>query len=356
MDDVLLIDGSYGEGGGQILRTSLAFSALLGRPVRITKIRARRPRPGLQPQHLACVQALQRITNARVRGAALDSMELEFVPRGIRGGTYTINIGTAGSVTLLLQCLVLPLLFAPEPSNLRIIGGTDVEHAPTYDYFANVFVPWVSRMGASVSVRLKRRGYYPKGGGEVVISIQPVSKLSPIRLERFEEPSVIRGISHAGALPEHVAVRQAEAASKRLESAGYDADIDVVMYSRSEVLCPGSGITLWTENMPIGASSLGAKGVLAEVVGKRAANYLIHQLDAKRPVDMHMADQLIPYMAIADGVSILRATEATMHLVTNLWVVERFLGVSADVQREERRSVVVKLRGVGFKVEKEEQG
>ncbi len=354
MDEVLTIDGSYGEGGGQVLRTSLAFSALLGKPIRVTKIRARRPRPGLQPQHLACVQALQRITNARVKGAALDSTELEFIPGHVRAGNYTINIGTAGSITLILQCLIPPLLFAPEPSTLRIIGGTDVEHAPTYDYFARVFVPWVSRMGAAISVRLKRRGYYPKGGGEVIVSIQPVSHLSPIRLERFEEPSVIKGISHAGALPEHVARRQAEAAAKRLEGTGYEADIDVVTYSRSEVLCPGSGITLWTENMAVGASSLGAKGVLAEVVGKRAANYLIHQLDARRPVDMHMADQLIPYMAIADGESHIRATEATMHLVTNLWVVEQFLGISADVQKEEGRSVSVRLRGIGFKVEEKE--
>lgn len=354
MDEIIVIDGSYGEGGGQILRTTLAFSALLGKPVRITNIRARRPRPGLQPQHLACVQALQRITSARVRGAALDSTELEFVPGEIRGGTYTINIGTAGSITLLLQCLIPPLLFAKEPSTLRIIGGTDVEHAPTYDYFAHVFVPWVERLGVSLSVRLKRRGYYPRGGGEVVVDVRPVQKLYPLRLTDFADTFVVEGISHAGALPEHVAERQMKAAEKRLRGAGYDVSIDVVTYSRSEVLCPGSGITLWTDIMPIGASSLGAKGVVAEVVGKRAANYLIHQLDARRPVDMHMADQLIPYIALADGESIIRATEATMHLVTNLWVVERMLGVEADVQREEGRSIIVKLKGIGFNVDKQQ--
>ncbi len=353
MDDVLVIDGSYGEGGGQILRTALSFSAILGRPVRIVNIRARRPRPGLQPQHLACVQALQRITGARVKGAALDSTELEFAPGRVRGGTYTINIGTAGSITLLLQCLIPPLLFADSPSVLRVIGGTDVEHAPTYDYFANVFLPWVSNMGASVSARLKRRGYYPRGGGEVVVRVEPVGRLSPIRLERFERPSLIRGISHAGALPEHVAARQAEAAQKRLSDAGYDTEIDAVHYSRADVLSPGSGVTLWAENMPIGASALGAKGVLAEVVGKRAANYMIHQLDAERPVDMHMADQLVPFMALASGESCIRATEATMHLVTNLWLVEQFLNVSPEVEREEGRSVTVKVTGIGFKNEQE---
>lgn len=350
--DFIEIDGSYGEGGGQILRTTLALSALTGKPVRIHNIRARRPRPGLQPQHLACVQALQRITNARVKGAALDSQELEFVPGEVRGGAYTINIGTAGSITLLLQCLIPPLSFAPEPSTLRIIGGTDVEHAPTYDYFAHVFVPWVRRMGVRVSTRLKRRGYYPKGGGEIIVEIQPADGIQPIRLVDFVEDFSIKGVSHAGALPEHVAQRQAEAAMKRLRGAGYDAEIEVVTYSRSEVLCPGSGITLWTEEMPIGASSLGSKGVLAEVVGKRAANYLIHQLDARRPVDHHMADQLVPYMALASGTSEIRATEGTMHLVTNLWVVEQILGVKADVKREEGRSIVLKIEGIGFKPEK----
>jgi len=350
MDDVLVIDGSYGEGGGQILRTALSLSALLGRPVRITNIRARRPRPGLQPQHLACVQALQRITSARVSGAHLDSTELEFFPGKVRGGSYTVNIGTAGSVTLLLHCVLPPLLFADAPSRLRVIGGTDVEHAPTYDYLANVFVPWIGRMGARVSVHLKRRGYYPRGGGVVEVEVEPVSSLRPLRLTEFVEDFAVVGVSHAGALPEHVAERQRAAAEKRLRGAGYDANIEVVTYSRSEVLCPGSGITLWTDSMPIGASSLGSKGVVAEAVGKRAANYLIHQLDSRRPVDMHMGDQLIPYLALAEGKSVIRVTEATMHLVTNLWVVEQMLGVKAEVQREEGRSVVVEIEGKAFGV------
>jgi len=353
MDDVLVIDGSYGEGGGQILRTALSLSALLGRPVRITNIRARRPRPGLQPQHLACVQALQRITSARTSGAYLDSTELEFHPGKVRGGTYTVNIGTAGSVTLLLQCVLPPLLFADAPSRLRLIGGTDVEHAPTYEYFANVFLPWVRRMGAQVSVRLKRRGYYPKGGGEVEVDVRPVSVLQPLRLVDFADDFTVVGVSHSGALPEHVAERQRAAAEKRLRGAGYDANIDVVTYSRSEVLCPGSGITLWTETMPIGASSLGSRGVVAEAVGKRAASYIIHQLDAGKPADLHFADQIIPYLALARGRSVIKATEATMHLVTNLWVVEQLLGVSTSVQREEGRSVVVEVEGAAFSVEED---
>ncbi|HIP74177.1 MAG TPA: RNA 3'-phosphate cyclase, partial [Euryarchaeota archaeon] len=158
---------------------------------------------------------------------------------------------------------------------------------------------------------------------------------------------------HSGALPEHVAERQRAAAEKRLRSAGYDANIDVVTYSRSEVLCPGSGITLWTETMPIGASSLGSRGVVAEAVGKRAASYIIHQLDAGKPADLHFADQIIPYLALARGRSVIKATEATMHLVTNLWVVEQLLGVSTSVQREEGRSVVVEVEGAAFSVEED---
>gem|GEM_PF-1728550 len=162
-DDLLVISGSYGEGGGQILRTALSFSVLLGRPVRITDIRARRPRPGLQPQHLTAVQALQKITGARVSGATLDSMELTFEPGPIRPGRYVFNIGTAGSVVLVAQTVLLPLLFADGPSMVRIIGGTDVEHAPSVDYFANVFLPWLERLGAKVEFHLARRGYFPKG-------------------------------------------------------------------------------------------------------------------------------------------------------------------------------------------------
>jgi len=276
-------------------------------------------------------------------------MELTFVPGPARPGRYVFNIGTAGSVVLVAQTVLLPLLFADGPSTIRIIGGTDVEHAPSVDYFANVFLPWLERLGANVEFQLIRRGYFPKGGGVVELRVTPVQSISPIRLTDSPDVSLVRGISHAGALPPDVAQRQADAAKKRLSSAGYESDIRVVSYSRSEVLCPGSGVTLWAENVPIGATSLGARGLLAEVVGKRAANYFIHTAESGAPVDAHMGDQLLPYLVLAPGDSELLVSEPTLHQVTNAWVIEQFLGKKIDFEREEGRRVRIKISGVNFK-------
>jgi RNA 3'-terminal phosphate cyclase (ATP) len=276
-------------------------------------------------------------------------MELYFEPRGVKSGRYVFNIGTAGSVTLVLQTVIPPLLFASEPSHVRVYGGTDVEHAPTVDYFQHVFLEWLKRLGATVEFTLVRRGYFPKGGGVVDVVVHPVSSLKPLTLTEPPHIERVLGISHAGALPEHVAQRQAEAAKKRLESAGYSTEIETVTYSRAEVLCPGSGVTLWAENVPIGASSLGSRNVLSEVVGKRAANHFIHTAESGAPVDPHMGDQLLLYLALASGDSEILVAEPTLHQVTNAWVLEQFFGKLVDFEREEGRRVRIKVRGIGYK-------
>jgi len=353
---VLEIDGSMGEGGGQVLRTALALSALTGTPVRIYNIRKKRPRPGLQPQHLAVVHALESITHASVSGAYLDSQEITFVPGKLRGGVFSINIGTAGSISLLMQAIIPPLLFAPEPSRVKITGGTDVEKAPTIDYVIHVLLPFLARMGASVRVRLVRRGYFPRGGGVVILEVHPVSGLKSVRLTEFSRGEIY-GISHCGGLPRHVAERQAKAAQKRLEEEGYEADIEIEVWQRSEVLSPGSGITLWMNNMAIGASALGRKGVVAEVVGKSAANYILRELAAQTPLDSHMGDQVIPYLALASGRSIVRVSRVTLHTLTNIQVTELFLRTKFYVEREEGKQVRIEVNGVGFSEEdREERG
>ncbi len=352
---VMEVDGSYGEGGGQILRTALALSALTGTPVRIYNIRKKRPRPGLQPQHLAVVRALESITNASVSGAYLDSMEITFRPREIRGGVFSVNIGTAGSVSLLIQAILPVLLFAPEPSRVKIVGGTDVEKAPPVDYMIHVLLPFLARMGASVRLRLLRRGYFPKGGGVVILETHPVDVLRPVRILDFS-PGEIYGISHCGALPRHVAERQANAARKRLEEAGYEAEIEVEVWQRSEVLSPGSGITLWLNNVPMGASALGRKGVVAEVVGKSAANYLLREMSSGAPLDRWMGDQVIPYIALAAGRSAVRVSQITLHTVTNMHVAEMFLRTKFDVEREEGKTARIEVNGVGFKREERNEG
>ncbi len=344
---VLEIDGSFGEGGGQILRTALALSALTGVPVRIYNIRKRRPRPGLQPQHLAVVRALETITEAKVKGAYLDSLELYFEPRTIKGGFYSVNIGTAGSVTLLAQAVLPVLLFAKEPTKLKIVGGTDVAMAPPADYFSNVFLRALSELGIRVRLTVQRRGYYPKGGGVVLLDVHPVEhSIKPMYLTE-QQPFVVFGISHSGALPPDVASRQAEGAKKTLEEHGFEVgEIELDVRSRSEVLCPGSGIVLWSDSILIGSSALGRKGVRAEIVGKTAANLFVREVETGAPIDSHLGDQIVLYLALADGKSKIRVAQLTNHLLTNIWVLEQFLDTQISVNKDTR---ILEVKGINFR-------
>lgn len=329
------IDGSYGEGGGQIIRTAVALSAVTGRPVRIEKIRANRPNPGLAAQHLNAVDAVRRICDAEVKGLKLRSTTLEFSPSEIRGGRFEINIGTAGSITLLLQCLIPAALFAEEVTSLRIIGGTDVAWSPPFDFYKNVFLRALREMGCEVSLKLLRRGYYPKGGGVVEAYIEPMSNglkgFVLTELEGGRRSNEVKGVSHCGSLPRHVAERQARAAARALERSGYAADIEV---ETAETACPGSGITLWQDFKA--GSSLGERGKRAEAVGEEAAAAILSELESAATVDVHLADQLVPYMALAaaDGeASEIRVREVTKHLDTNIHITQKFLDVKFTVEK-----------------------
>ena len=321
---MLRVDGSWGEGGGQILRTSLALSALTGKPVEIYNIRARRPNPGLRPQHLMVIRTLAKITGAKVKGDSIGSTKVVFEPGRIRSGEFTVNIGAAGSVTLLLQALLPALLYAPGPTALRVIGGTDVPFAPTGDYFVHVFLPALALFGPKVRARVVRRGYYPEGGGVMTVRVEPVDNLKPVRLVRAGEYTV-KSVSHCGGLPGHVARRQLRAAERKL-----GIPVEGEVYTDSHGI--GSGITLWTEGRYLGASSLGKKGKPAEKVGEEAAEELLEFINSGAPVDKYLADQLIPYMALASGRSTIFTSEVTSHTLTNLWVVRKFLEVSGEVE------------------------
>ncbi len=342
------IDGSVGEGGGQVLRTSLALAAVRGVPLRIFNIRKRRARPGLRPQHLLGVQLIEKITQGEVKGAKIDSTEIHFIPRGLRSVELTANVGTAGAVTLVVQTVLPPLLFAPGPSRLKIIGGTDVDMAPTVDYTKNVLLPTLKKMGADVSLKVIRRGFYPAGGGVILLEVRPLKRpLRPLALTQPPREVGVRGISVAGGLS-GVAQRQAKAAEKTLIKKGLEVNIDIEERSRSEVLSPGSSITLWTEEAPIGASSLGAPGVPGEVVGKRAANHLLRYLSY--PLDPHMGDQLIPFLALAEGTSVIK-TFLTMHAYTNLLLVEKILGVKYTLEGGVERPSTITIEGIGLEPE-----
>lgn len=333
---MLEIDGSYGEGGGQILRTTIALSAVTGRAIYIKNIRAKRPKPGLAAQHLEALRCIALLTDADVSGLKLGSTELTFHPKEIKSGEYNLDIGTAGSITLLLQCLMPVAVRIKDSISLNIRGGTDVAWSPPIDYLRYVMLPMIAKMGYYAHIDLIRRGYYPRGGGLVRAVIHP-SILSGVVLHRGEIE--IKGISHCSRLPEHVAMRQAMSAKEVLAEGGYDAQISTEF---SQNISTGSGITLWCPGM--GGSSLGEKGKPAEGVGRKAARALLNELRSGASTDVHLADQLIPYMALAKGECSLTTRFLTPHTRTNIWVVERFLDFKFKIEGKIEKSDLVCIR------------
>lgn len=345
---MLTIDGSFGEGGGQILRTSVAMAAITETPVCIRNIRSNRSNPGLSAQHLTAIKAVASITDADVSGLILRSTEVTFVPGEIRGGAYRLAIGTAGSVSLLLQCLIPVALHSPETVLFDITGGTDVNWSPPIDYLRHVTLPALALAGCGVAIEVLRRGYYPRGGGQIKAVITP-SRILGVDFERMDA-NMVYGCSHASRLPEHVAKRQRDAAATRLEAHGYAADIvtehnpsipkgskgsrgskdgNSNRGSSAGSGSTGSGIALWRGLM--GGSALGARGKPAEVVGSGAADSIIRELDSGASVDVYLADQLIPYMAIARSGS-FTVRELSLHTKTNIWVCEQFTDAKFEIE------------------------
>ncbi len=353
---VILIDGSFGEGGGQILRTSLTLSALALKPVKIVNIRAKRSNPGLRPQHLTAVKVIATLTDAEVKGAYVGSMELEFHPKTRRGGKFQFDIGTAGSISLVLQAAIPTMLYANEPVELTIRGGTDVSWSPPIDYMRYVFTHWLGLMGAKISIKVLRRGHYPRGGGLVKVRVEPVTKLKALNVLERGEVISIHGISHAVKLPKHVAVRQAKSAKdylvdKRFDESKISIDLEFYEPSRDPHLGPGSGIVLWartTNNCILGADSLGARGKPAERVGREAAEKLYEELLSNAALDSHMGDMIIPFLALAHGNSEVTISKLTMHTYTNIEIVKRILGAEVTYEGELNSKSTIKVKGLAF--------
>jgi RNA 3'-phosphate cyclase len=325
MDNPLVeLDGSLGEGGGQILRSSLTLSLLTGKPFRLRNVRARRSKPGLQPQHLTSVRAAARIGGAQLRGASVGSTDLTFEPGTVSPGSYRFDIGTAGSTALVLQTLCLPLaLRGGAPSEVTVIGGTHVTTSPCFHFLDLTWRPYLERLGLHLSLRMQRPGFYPRGGGEVVAHIQPTSRLHGLTLRRRGEVTV-RGFSAVAGLPDHVARRQARRATFRMEQFGIVADIRQEVWEGG----PGSVLGLIVEADPAPALffGLGARGKPAEAVADEAADQAIAYLRAgPAVVDAHSADQLVLPLALAEGPSEYSAAAMTQHLLTNIAVIRRFV-------------------------------
>ncbi|WP_069806684.1 RNA 3'-terminal phosphate cyclase [Vulcanisaeta thermophila] len=346
------IDGSVLEGGGQILRTALALSAITGVGIRIFNIRARRSNPGLQQQHLTSVLAAARIARAEVVGAVKGSTELTFKPGGITCGDFRFDIGTAGSVTLVIQTILPILTFAPCPSTVTITGGTDVPWSPPIDYVRFVMLPTLSLFGVNAEVKLLRRGHYPRGGGEVRLTVRPNPELRPVNAVEFGDLVEVRGLSHAVRLPRHVAERQAKSAREHLIKGGVKAPINIELeyyeQGNDPHLGPGSGIVLWavsSRNLVKGGDALGERGKPAEAVGEEAAKKLLENLSVNMALDDHMGDMVIPYMALARGRSTIGVSRITLHTLTNIYIVERILGVKFNVKGEEGKPGIIEFPG-----------
>ena len=336
---MVIIDGSYGEGGGQILRTSLTLAALTGKAVKIINIRAGRPKPGLAAQHLTGVRAVAEICGAHLEGAELGSQNLTFAPqRSPQAASYSWDVaaarkgGSAGAVSLAFQAVLLPMALAPSPSQVTLRGGTHVPWSPPYHYLERVYLPTLARLGVRAKVEIDKWGWYPMGGGEIKAQIDPANlPLSPIDLKERGPLQGLFGLSAVSNLPDHIAQRQRKRALEMLGE--FRPQIEVV---RGESAGQGSFLFLWAqfENCLAGFSSLGARGKPAEKVAEEAGQEYLEYYHGGAALDKHLADQLILPMALASGPSSFTTTEITPHLLTNIWVVRRFTPRRFKVERE----------------------
>jgi len=348
------IDGSYGEGGGQILRTAVSLSALTMKPIRICNIRAGRPKPGLKRQHMAGIEVTGRIVNAEIKGLEVGSGVVEFVPHERRGGIISYDVGTAGSISLVLQAALPPAVLSGEPITFRLRGGTDVKWSPPVDYLQNVFAYTLEKLGPRIEIQQKKRGHYPRGGGEVTCDVFPVSDIKPMEEVQFGDLSSVGGISHCVRLPGHIAERQATTAEEIiLKHLEVESDIVRESYPKDgdTHLGPGSGIVIWAESeraVRIGADALGERGKSAEEVGSDAASQLVSEVSTGMAMDSHLCDMLIPYLAIASGSSKIGVTRITSHLTTNIWVVEQILRARIEIHGKVGEPGSVLVEGTGL--------
>lgn len=329
---VAVIDGSHGEGGGQILRTSLTLSLLTGLPVCVENIRAGRSRPGLRPQHLTAVRAAAALCRAELEGDELSSQVIILRPREpVRPGDYAFDVtdaaegGSAGSIGLVLQTILLPLALTAGPSNVTLHGGTHVAWAPSASYLKHVFLPTVARMGAQAEIDLEQWGFYPVGGGTVHVRVSgTVERLEPIWLVERGDVRRVWGIAAVTNLPSHIPQRMANRARNVLSGAGFDAHVEA---QRLRGQGPGAGVFLFVayENVVAGFTSYGRKGLPAERVAEKACEDLMRHHGTEAPVDAHLADQLVLPMVLAEGESRMVTSEITQHLLTNIRVVRQFL-------------------------------
>jgi RNA 3'-terminal phosphate cyclase (ATP) len=352
---MLAIDGSYGEGGGAVLRNALSLSAVLGEPIRVENIRVKRPNPGLQAQHLTAVRALAEISRAKVDGAELGSLALTFQPQSLtQSGEYSWDVaearkgGSAGATSLIFQALLVPLCQAQGDSRLSLRGGTHVAWSPSFHYLESVCLPTLQHMGLNARVHLERWGWYPIGGGIVTAEINGSGKAEPslegLNLIDRGPLKRLSGVSASSNLPGYIAERQQQRAQSLLRAEGFDPEIEIV-----DAPASGQGTMLFLlaefESVRAGFTSLGRRGKPAELVAEEACKDFLEYFKSGAALDRHLADQLVLPLALATGASSFSTCEVSQHLLTNAWIVEELLGRPIDVEGEKGRPGKVSIRG-----------
>jgi RNA 3'-phosphate cyclase len=324
--DYIRVDGSRGEGGGQILRTAVAFSAIRDLPVRIEKIRGGREVPGLKRQHVSALQVLTRVFGGELEGASEGSSEVTFVPGRQRLQRLSLDMGTAASITLVLQAVVPAVALTRSRLELELTGGTDVPWSPTLDYFEEVVGPAYERIGIGFRVVVRRRGYYPRGGGRVTATIEPSAGLVPLDLVEKHATKKVTLVSRCGHLPRHVAERQLESAAAGLVREGFGVASTKLTEEESD--SPGSSLLAYnvSPSKYIGADGIGAKGKPAEEVGRETASRFIAAARSGGCLDPNLADMVIPLLSLAPGLSRVAVPAVTPHLASGLELASQFTG------------------------------
>jgi len=327
----IVIDGSVGEGGGQILRTSLTLSLLTKKALRIYNIRSKRSSPGLKQQHLTALKAAAEISNAQVEGDFPGSQEVLFVPGEVKPGKYNFKIPTAGSTTLVMQTIFMPLSSASRASHVSIIGGTHVPWSPPYHYLEWHWLPWMERIGYPGKIELHKCGFYPAGGGRLSCAVLPAESIKPLQMTARSKLIQIRGISAASNLPRDIPNRQRLRFVSRLGSSYPLNDI------RSAVL-PGQGkgtfltVLLEFEKTTACFTSLGEKGKRAEIVADELVKQVEEYLNTPGCVDLYLPDQLLIPLSFANGQSSIQTPKITLHLITNAEIIQQFLPVRIFIE------------------------
>ncbi len=357
------IDGSYGEGGGQILRTALSLSCLFKKPFRIFNIRKGRKKPGLMPQHLTSVRAAQLLSGAEVIGDQTGSTELLFSPKEVKGGDFFFDIGTAGSTSLVLQTLIPAIIFLNNPplppfskggmggfegqkTTIILKGGTHVPFSPSFHYLERVFISFLKKIGIEIKLTIESYGFYPKGGGKVRADIFPAKEVKPLRI--VERGSILRlkGYSGVGNLPLSIAERQRNAMIEKIYSQleAFKCPVDVELLN---VSTPGHGTFIFlqseSENSIAGFTSLGERGKRAEAVGEEASMEFINYYSTDSALDPHISDQIVIYLSLSKEESVFTTSLITQHLMTNLWVIGLFHKFHYSIEGEIGKPGIVRI-------------